>query len=679
MGLTFLAPLFLAGLVAVGVPILVHLTHKERKEPVAFPSLMFLRQVPFREASRQRIRHWPLFLLRIAAFIMFAAAFARPLLERGAGPAGAGAPRDVAILLDRSLSMAHGDRWPRATAAAAAAIEGLRGDDRATLVLFDDRPAAISQPTDDQAALRVQLREARPGAGGTRFGPAIQLARDLLDDPSRRREVVLISDFQRAGWDGRGDIRLPAGAELSRVDVGAGDSANVAVGAPRLSRVRRNGRAEVLVEARLARSGGAAGDVPVTLTVEGRVVQTVRVPLAPGDAAAARFTALAEPAQPLRAVITIPDDALPLDNSAHVVLAPVPRVRVLLVHAEGEASRALYLGDALAVSEEPAYPLTTRAAGAVTAADVAAADVILLHDAPVPGGDAGRRLRERVREGAGLLIALGQRSGSLPRDLADSVAAAGNPADRTGGTGAVLSVANYDHPVFAPFGRPRSGDVASARAYRYRPLQPAPAADVLARWDDGSAAMVARTWGRGRVIVWASDLGNRWNDLPLQPVFVPLVHEIGRWLAGYAAQPPAREVGAAVDLTRLASGETGDLVLDGPGGSRALQRGARHATLEAAGFYVVRPVADRARVLTLLAANPDPAESDLSRLDAEELALAIAPRDDPRTASSDRAVAAPDVLERRQLLWWYLLLAVLLLLGAETVVAARLGRLGGAH
>jgi hypothetical protein len=56
MGL--LAPIFLAGILAVAIPILVHLVHRERKEPLAFPSLMFLRRVPFRSAKRQRIRYW---------------------------------------------------------------------------------------------------------------------------------------------------------------------------------------------------------------------------------------------------------------------------------------------------------------------------------------------------------------------------------------------------------------------------------------------------------------------------------------------------------------------------------------------------------------------------------------------------------------------------------------------
>ena len=84
MGLSFLTPLFLAGLAALGVPILVRLVHKERREATPFPSLMFLRRTPYQHSRRQRIRDWLLFALRALAFLFLVAAFARPVFSRPA-------------------------------------------------------------------------------------------------------------------------------------------------------------------------------------------------------------------------------------------------------------------------------------------------------------------------------------------------------------------------------------------------------------------------------------------------------------------------------------------------------------------------------------------------------------------------------------------------------------------
>ena len=117
--MSFLTPLFLLGLATLAVPVIIHLIQRERKNVVQFPSLMFLRRIPYQSVRRRRIRNWPLLLLRLAALALIVAAFARPFLRRDTlSAAAAGGAREVVVLIDRSYSMGYGDRWARATAAA---------------------------------------------------------------------------------------------------------------------------------------------------------------------------------------------------------------------------------------------------------------------------------------------------------------------------------------------------------------------------------------------------------------------------------------------------------------------------------------------------------------------------------------------------------------------------------
>ena len=51
----FLAPAFFGGLLAIGIPIAIHLINRERRVVVQFPSLMFLRKVPYRSVRRQKL------------------------------------------------------------------------------------------------------------------------------------------------------------------------------------------------------------------------------------------------------------------------------------------------------------------------------------------------------------------------------------------------------------------------------------------------------------------------------------------------------------------------------------------------------------------------------------------------------------------------------------------------
>ncbi|HEX5831830.1 MAG TPA: BatA domain-containing protein, partial [Gemmatimonadaceae bacterium] len=212
--MTFLAPAFLFALAAVALPILLHLLQRERREPVVFPSLMFLQRIPHQAVRRQRLKHLLLLALRCLVLALLAFAFARPFLRGRLPLAGAsrGGGRELVLLLDRSASMGFGERWVRAQGEARRVVEGLGGDDRATLVLFDASAAVVAPATDDRAVLLAALASARPGAAGTRYAPALRLAQQRLAESERpRREVVLVTDFQRGGWDGAADVRLPAG------------------------------------------------------------------------------------------------------------------------------------------------------------------------------------------------------------------------------------------------------------------------------------------------------------------------------------------------------------------------------------------------------------------------------------------------------------------------------------
>src|SRR5918999_3785084 len=135
--MSFLTPLFLVALAGLAIPVLLHLIQKERKNVVQFPSLMFLRRIPYQSVQRRRIRHWLLLMLRLAALALIVLAFARPFFRsQDLGAAAASGAREVVVMLDRSYSMGYGDRWSRGVAAARSAINALGPADRGSIVLF---------------------------------------------------------------------------------------------------------------------------------------------------------------------------------------------------------------------------------------------------------------------------------------------------------------------------------------------------------------------------------------------------------------------------------------------------------------------------------------------------------------------------------------------------------------
>src|ERR1044071_5975015 len=193
--MSFLAPLFFVALAGLAIPVLLHLTQREKKQVVRFPSLMFVRRIPYQSVRRRKIQNWLLLAVRLAALALLIFAFARPLILRGDAPPAPGTgAREVVVLVDTSYSMGYGDRWERARAAAHDQISKLQPSDRASIVLFASGAEIALRSTAEQEALTAAVAAAKPGAAATRYAPALKVAGSILNESTLpRREVILIS------------------------------------------------------------------------------------------------------------------------------------------------------------------------------------------------------------------------------------------------------------------------------------------------------------------------------------------------------------------------------------------------------------------------------------------------------------------------------------------------------
>ncbi len=690
--MAFLAPLFFAALLTFAIPILIHLTQRERKQVVEFPSLMFLEKIPYQSVRRRRIRDWPLLAMRLAAILLIVLAFARPFFDRPiVALANVSGPREVVILLDRSYSMGYGDRWARAQAEARQVVQGLTATDHATLVLFGTSAQAEVRATAELSRVTAAIDAAKVSAEATRYAPALKLAQRVLAESTlQSREVVMISDFQRSGWVRDENLRLPEGTTFRAVPIADAQTPNLTVSNVLPQRSTFSGQERITVAANVINRGpSAVNNVRVTLELDGRAVEAQTVSVQPGAPAAISFQPFTLGRAYTRGTVRIGDDALKQDNTFHFVVSPAQRVSVLLVEpsrASREAS--LYLQKALSIGSAPAFQVDMRDGESVGSTDLDRHRVVILND--VAALSSGAELKAFVSKGGGLLVVLGERAnwGTDSNDLLPGLP--GNVVDRTGRGGALAEL-DFSHPVLELFKAPRSGNLTTARFFRYRAItmKPEPAGDkegeqapsrrVIARFDDGAVAMAERRIGSGNVLLWASTLDNYWNDLALKPVYLPFVHEIVRHLATYEQPANFFTIGNVVDPGHLlrASGlglqtGTGAMILT-PTGQRIEQSGTpTPVQLEQPGFYEVHGRSNQAGTVSI-AANLDTTESDLSVLDTQELNAALSGR--PGTvnpASADAATLTPEDQERRQNFWWYLLMAGIALLGVETAISNRM-------
>ena len=199
----FLSPAFLIGLVAAGIPILLHFLQRKRWIEIPFAPLRFLEPTQQRQSRRLRLRRLLLLFLRVAAIICVVLAIAQPTLTGGLAwlaPAGSGV--SVLVLVDDSASMraqaGGGTLFDLARAQATEIAEGISGQDELAIALIDlsARPL-LEDFVRDPGLVLAELETREAGYGRSDFAAVFESAFEILARANGpHREIHLISDLQ---------------------------------------------------------------------------------------------------------------------------------------------------------------------------------------------------------------------------------------------------------------------------------------------------------------------------------------------------------------------------------------------------------------------------------------------------------------------------------------------------
>src|SRR5690348_2702268 len=101
----FTNPWMLAGLAAVGLPVLIHYLTRARPRRVAFPPFKFLLEACAGQQAIHRLRTIVLLMVRSLAVLALVLLFARPFTKPSGAAVNPEAAQHVVLILDASLSM----------------------------------------------------------------------------------------------------------------------------------------------------------------------------------------------------------------------------------------------------------------------------------------------------------------------------------------------------------------------------------------------------------------------------------------------------------------------------------------------------------------------------------------------------------------------------------------------
>src|SRR5438094_2047741 len=290
----FLAPWFLAGLAAVGLPIWLHLLKQHKTTPLPFSSLMFFERRTQSSIKHRRLRYLLLFALRTALVALLALAFARPFVN-SATVASAGGGKLLVLAIDNSFSMRQGNRLERAKSEAVASVANLRPEDRGMVLAFGSQAHLMGEPSGDLNGLRAEIHAIQPSDDRGSYAELVRVLRSLAQSANMPVEAHLLSDMQKSSMPpGFADIALGPGIRLAMhpvVNQSLGNSTVENVTAPR----RLYDPKKVRIQTTVMASGGATGRRRVALLLNGREVSSKLVDVSANGRATAEFIGLDAP------------------------------------------------------------------------------------------------------------------------------------------------------------------------------------------------------------------------------------------------------------------------------------------------------------------------------------------------------------------------------------------------
>ena len=158
----FLAPWFLGGLIALGVPVFVHLLRRHVTVPRPVSSLMFFERGIQSSTRHHRLKHLILFALRAALVLLVVLAFANPFVRRVAANTGG---RLLVIVLDNSFSMRAGTRFADAKQRALTQLGAKPNSQQAQIMALGGQLQILTHSISDGAQLHAALQSIEPGDG----------------------------------------------------------------------------------------------------------------------------------------------------------------------------------------------------------------------------------------------------------------------------------------------------------------------------------------------------------------------------------------------------------------------------------------------------------------------------------------------------------------------------------
>jgi len=599
----FLAPLFLLGALAIGLPFWLHRQNTQSSVRQPFSSAMLLESSEQQVHLQKKLKYFVLLALRVALLALLVLAFAKPVFFRPPSVIAGDVSGTHLILIDTSVSMSRAGVFSQAIGAARRAIDDVPGDSLLQVLAADGSLRLASELSGDKTTHRTALSGLTVSSLHTNLGEMMRAVDRLADSLPAPVTLHVISDFQASAMPVRFSDLVSANiAKLIPTVVGTGVPFNWSV-----EYVRETAGG---LDVGLSGYGDRERVAEVELVLNGVVVESRGL-----SVTGLQNIQFAQPeyaeGDNLVAVRIITDDDLQADNQRFYIVEKSPPTEVPLITSAGEGLPVTYLSAALESAAGSGFVVQTLLAGQFDTRVLSRYSWAVVDDISSIDEDLSAALTDFLQNGGSVLAFAGPHAFDLEALPVSGHRHSPSTADIAGNQFLSIGQINTGHPLLA-----QTEGWHNINITRSMPVEVLDGDQVLIRLENNAPFLIERRFGAGRLLLVLGGLENRWNDFPVHPVFVSFIIEAARYLSGSSDIPRSHTTGDTLALAQV--GRISGQIVD-PDGNRVLSLAdttrEQQIKLNKPGFYTVYTTE---RTLSV-AVNIDPLESDLQPIAQEVL------------------------------------------------------------
>ena len=557
--MSFLQPAYLFGLLALAIPVIIHLINFRKPKAVNFSTLAFFQEIQRSTIRRIKIKEWLLLAVRLLALLLIALALARPFLPSFEGStASSNEPRVIGILVDNSPSMRQideeGPYFEQAKSLARHIIEQANSKDR--FIIQKSAGEELGAGTMEKPRALEVINQLTSENKGDYTMERLQLLNQSLEASVQRNKTIYwITDAQRSqlkqlerqtGGNEESDKLFSTPVQF--VKVGKSLRKNVAVTDLRLKEQILSQDKPLTLEAEVTNFGEAqVSNQYLSLNHNGELSGQYQLQLKAGESSLYSFEITPENSGDSMGKLLIEGDDMAFDNSFHYVIRVPEKRRVLVVEnatKDSPGEFGSYLRPALEAARQTSAQITfeTVPSTKIQETDLAQYDAAILNGLPELPSYLREEMQRWVQEGHGIVFIPSEQGSINDYNRFFESFNGGNIQGVRGEFGSFNAVTQLgpieiSHPVIEDlFQLSESGERVTVNRpqiyYYYRYKQQLQSGDyVLLSTETGDPLVVEQPFGDGKVMISMIGTEPGWSNFPVKALFAPLYYRIALYTA----------------------------------------------------------------------------------------------------------------------------------------------------